>query len=207
MRVRFMLTQRSPAPGVASTPRGPGEAMLRSTLGGGSPTGRGRFPLPQRSRSSQRENEQVKLTRTKTLRGVMVAITLVALIAAAAAYAAKPKAGKYEGKVAAGYGGPQIQLTVKGGKVKDLIARMFYSCNNGPQEQTVVAPSRTYRIKGSGAFKGKSTESIGGVASETVRFEGHFTSATKATGTIRSQTVGGGETCDTQERKFTVKRK
>jgi len=149
----------------------------------------------------------VKLRRTKTLRGVMLAITLVALIAAAAAYAAKPKAGKYEGKVAAGYGGPQIQLTVKGGKVKDLIARMFYSCNNGPQEQTVVAPSRTYKIKGSGAFKGKSTESIGGVASETVWFEGRFTSATKATGTIRSQTVGGGETCDTQERKFTVKRK
>src|SRR4051794_12169401 len=92
----------------------------------------------------------------------MLAITPVGLVAAAAAYAAKPKGGKYEGKVAAGYGGPQIQLTVKGGKVKDLVARMFYSCNNGPQEQTVVAPSRTYKIKASGAFKGKSTESIGG---------------------------------------------
>ena len=47
----------------------------------------------------------------------------------------------------------------------------------------------------SGRFKNKSTEAIAGVASETVWFEVRFTSATKAVGTLRSQTVGGGETC------------
>ena len=83
---------------------------------------------------------------------------------------------------------------------------MFYSCDNGPQTQTVIAPSRSYKVT-SGRFKGKSTESIGGVASETVWFEGRFTSPTEAVGTLRSQTVGGGETCETQERKFTVNKK
>lgn len=128
------------------------------------------------------------------------------LVGAAAAYAATPRPGTFTGKVAAGYGGPQIQFKVKNGKVTGLLARMFYSCNNGPQTQTVIAPSRSYTVK-SGRFKGKSTESIGGVASETVWFEGRFTSPTKAVGTLRSQTVGGGETCETQERRFTVSRK
>ena len=140
-------------------------------------------------------------------RSVVLLALVCALALATTALAAKPKAGKFEGKVAAGYGGPQMALTVKGGKVKDLLARMFYSCNNGPQEQTVVAPSKTYKVSASGKFSGKSTESIGGVASETVWVSGRFTSPTRVTGKIRSQTVGGGETCDTQERKFTLTRK
>jgi hypothetical protein len=136
------------------------------------------------------------------------ALTLVLVVAlAAVALAAKPKGGTYEGTVAAGYGGPQFTLTVKKGKVQDVVARMFYRCNNGPQEQTVVAPSRTYKIKRSGAFSGKSTESIGGVASETVWISGKFKAGGKVTGKIRSQTVGGGETCDTLERKFSATRK
>jgi hypothetical protein len=125
-------------------------------------------------------------------------------ICAALAFAATARSGTYTGKVAAGYGGPQIQFKVKAGKVTDLLARMFYSCNNGPQTQTVVAPSRSYKLSRAGTFKGKSTESIGGIASETVWFEGRVVSATRITGKVRSQTVGGGETCDTQERKFSV---
>jgi len=45
------------------------------------------------------------------------------------------------------------------------------------------------------------------VASETVWIEGRFTSARRVTGTIRSQTVGGGATCETLERRFTLKLK
>jgi hypothetical protein len=129
---------------------------------------------------------------------------LLVLALAATALAAKPKSGKYEGTVAAGYGGPQMALVVKAGKVQDVLARMFYRCGTGSQEQTVVAPSKTYKVSKAGKFSGKSTESIGGVASETVWISGRFTSATKVTGKIRSQTVGGGETCDTQERKFSL---
>ena len=43
------------------------------------------------------------------------------------------------------------------------------------------------------------------MASETVWIEGRFTSRTRVKGTIRSQTVGGGETCETQERRFDLK--
>ena len=139
---------------------------------------------------------------SKRLIAVVAAVCLLAF--AATALAAKPRAGRYEGKVAAGYGGPQMALVVKKGKVQDVLARMFYSCNNGPQQQTVVAPSKAYKVSAAGKFSGKTTESIGGVASETVWISGRFTSATKVTGKIRSQTVGGGETCETQERKFTL---
>ena len=45
------------------------------------------------------------------------------------------------------------------------------------------------------------------MASETVWIKGRFTSRTRVTGTIRSQTVGGGETCETQERKFVLRLK
>lgn len=138
-------------------------------------------------------------------RPIVLLSLLLVLALPATAPAAAPKAGTYEGKVAAGYGGPQMALVVKGGKVRDVLARMFYSCNNGPQQQTVVAPSKSYKVSGSGRFSGKSTESIGGVASETVWIEGRFTSRTRVTGTIRSQTVGGGETCETQERRFSLK--
>ena len=136
---------------------------------------------------------------------LVLAVCAMLLICTSVAFAAV-KAGRYDGKVAAGYGAPQFTLTVKKGKVTDLVARMLYSCNNGPQQQTVVAPSKTYKIKSSGSFSGKTTESIGGVASETVWVKGKF-SGSKVTGTIRSQTVGGGETCETQERKFTARRK
>src|SRR4051812_7526194 len=108
------------------------------------------------------------------LRRAALLCLVLALVVTGAALAAKPKSGKYEGKVAAGYGGPQMQFSVKGGKVKDLIARMFYSCNNGPQQQTVVAPSKAIKVGKSGAFSSKTTESIGGVASETVWIKGKF---------------------------------
>jgi hypothetical protein len=137
----------------------------------------------------------------------LLAAACALAVPGAALAATAPKAGTYEGTVAAGYGAPQITLTVKQGKVVDLVARMFYSCNNGPQEQTVVAPPKAFKVNRSGAFSGRTVQSIGGIASETVWVNGRFTSATRAKGTIRSQTVGGGETCDTQERTFTVKRK
>jgi hypothetical protein len=136
----------------------------------------------------------------RTLVLVLAALTVFATVAVAA----EPKRGKYQGTVAAGYGGPQMAFVVKAGKVKDILARMFYSCNNGPQQQTIVAPSKAYRVSSKGRFSGKTTESIGGVASETVWIKGRFTSRTQVKGTIRSQTVGGGETCETQERKFSL---
>ncbi len=147
----------------------------------------------------------MEISPVTRIRHILLAASVVLLVCASVA-AAAVKAGRYDGKVAAGYGSPQFTVTVKKGKATKLVARMFYSCNNGPQQQTIVAPSKSYKISSKGSFSGKSTESIGGVASETVWVKGKFARG-KVTGTIRSQTVGGGETCDTQERKFTAKRR
>jgi hypothetical protein len=51
---------------------------------------------------------------------------------------------------------------------------LVVKCDNGPQTQTIVAPSKTYKVSAAGRFSGRTTESIGGVASETVWIKGRF---------------------------------
>jgi hypothetical protein len=138
------------------------------------------------------------------LRRAAVVVLAVSLAVAAAALAATPKSGQYQGKVAAGWGGPQIQFTVKGGKVQDVLARMFTRCNNGPQEQTIATPLKKFKVSKSGKFGGKSVDVFAdGVEKDTVWIKGKFVSAKKATGTIRLQAISD-NTCDTLERKFSV---
>jgi hypothetical protein len=138
------------------------------------------------------------------LRRAAVLVLALSLVVAAAALAAKPKSGNYQGKVAAGWGGPQIQFKVKGGKVQDVLARMFTRCNNGPQEQTIAVPSKKFKVSSSGKFGGKSVDTFAnGEETDTVWIKGKFTSAKKATGTIRLQAISN-NTCDTLERKFSV---
>ena len=129
---------------------------------------------------------------------------LCALALPAGSLAAKPRSGKFEGKVAAGYGGPQMALVVKRGKVQDVLARMFHQCGGGSQQQTIVAPPKRFSISRSGRFSGRSEETIEGVGTEVVWVKGRFTSASRVTGTIRSQSTGSGQTCDTLERRFTL---
>src|SRR3954447_24912407 len=136
------------------------------------------------------------------LRRAAVVVLALSLVVAAAAFAAKPKSGHYQGIVAAGWGGPQMQFTVKGGKVQDVLARMFTSCNNGPQEQTIVTPTKKFKVSKSGSFGGKAVDRFG-TEKDTVWLKGKFTSPTKATGTIRLQAISD-LTCDTQERKFSL---
>src|SRR4051812_4215489 len=135
-------------------------------------------------------------------RRTAVVVLAVSLLVVAAAFAAKPKSGDYQGTVAAGWGGPQMQFTVKGGKVQDLLARMFTRCNNGSQEQTIVTPTKKFKVSKSGSFGGKTTD-VFGTEKDTVWLKGKFTSPTKAKGTIRLQAIGD-LTCDTQERKFSL---
>jgi hypothetical protein len=95
-----------------------------------------------------------------------------------------------------------MQFTVKGGKVQDILARMFTRCNNGSQEQTIVTPTKKFKVSASGKFGGKAVDRFG-TEKDTVWLMGKFTSPTKATGTIRLQAIGD-LTCDTQERKFSL---
>jgi hypothetical protein len=136
------------------------------------------------------------------LRRAAVVVLAVSLVIAAAAFAAKPKSGHYQGIVAAGWGGPQMQFTVKGGKVQDVLARMFTRCNNGSQTQVIVTPSKKFKVSASGKFGGKSVD-VFGTEKDTVWLKGKFTSPTKAKGTIRLQSIDD-LTCDTQERKFSL---
>src|SRR3954469_1412883 len=140
----------------------------------------------------------------KPRRAAAVLVLAISLAVAAAALAATPKSGDYQGKVAAGWGAPQIQFKVKGGKVQDVLARMFARCNNGPQQQMILTPSKKFKVSRSGSFGGKSVDKFAdGLVKDTVWIKGKFKSAKKATGTIRLQELSD-NTCDTQERKFSV---
>ena len=136
-----------------------------------------------------------------------IAITMVGtlLVPAAPAAAATPRRGQYHGEVAAGYGAPQFQLTVANGRVKDVVARMFWSCNGQPVTQWVVVPLRKFKVRDNGTFSGKDTYSTTGWHEE-IWVKGTFVTRNKVRGTIRAKGYGGGETCDTQERRFTAVR-
>src|SRR3954470_23620911 len=132
----------------------------------------------------------------KPRRAAAVLVLAISLAVAAAALAATPKSGDYQGEVAAGWGAPQIQFKVKGGKVQDVLARMFARCNNGPQQQTIAVPSKKFKVSSSGKFGGKSVDTFAnGEETDTVWIKGKFTSAKKATGTIRLQAISN-NTCD-----------
>jgi hypothetical protein len=136
--------------------------------------------------------------------------SLIAIIAAALcgslavpAVAATPKAGTWKHvKVQRGY---DLRFKVAGGKVTKVVARVLEECAGSSGTSTVTfAPEAAYAVKG-GRFGKKTKESAGGVTLH-LTFRGRFTSATRASGTLRMESVVAGSRCDTYTLKWTAKR-
>jgi hypothetical protein len=135
-------------------------------------------------------------------RSLLLTLPIVALLAAPAT-AAAPKAGAWKAtKIQRGY---DMAFKVKGKKITNVVAHVLEQCDgNSTTTQTTVGPSLTWTIKGN-KFSGRKKESSDGVTLYTT-LKGRFTSASKATGILRQESIVAGSKCDTYELKFTAKR-
>ena len=133
---------------------------------------------------------------------LLLTLPVVALLAAPAT-AAAPKSGSWKAtKIERGY---SMTFKVKGSKITNVVAKVLETCDGSTtSSQTTVGPGLTWTIKG-GRFSGRKKESAEGVTLYTT-LEGRFTSAGKATGTIRQESIVAGSVCDTYKLKFTAKR-
>lgn len=141
----------------------------------------------------------------RSVRTLLVTLTVAATALTGVAFAATPKPGTFKapkGKVQRGY---DLKFTVKGNRITKLVAHVLETCDgSSTSSTTTVGPSLTWTIKG-GKFSGRKKETAHGVTVYTT-LEGRFTSATSATGTIRQESIVAGSTCDTYKLKFTAKR-
>ncbi len=122
---------------------------------------------------------------------------------AAAASAASPKPGKWKSTyVQLGY---ELTFTVSDGKVKRFGGYVLEQCDGASfRTQTAVSVDRAMKIK-DGKFSIRETVKDSGVTVITT-VKGHFTSARKAVGTVRSESVVAGSTCDTYKLDWKAKR-
>jgi hypothetical protein len=137
------------------------------------------------------------------MRRILLLTLPVVVLLAAPATAAAPKAGSWKAtSIQRGY---SMTFKVKGKKITNVVAKVLETCaGESTSSQTTVGPGLTWTIKGN-KFSKRIKESSGGVTLYTT-LEGRFTSATKATGTIRQESIVAGATCDTYKLKFTAKR-
>ena len=133
---------------------------------------------------------------------LLLTLPVLALLAAPAT-AAAPKAGSWKAtKIQNGY---SMTFKVKGKKITNVVAKVLETCSGeSTSSQTTVGPGLTWTIKGN-KFTGRKKETDGALTLYTT-LEGRFTSATKATGTIRQESIVAGARCDTYKLKFTAKR-
>ncbi|HEX8206267.1 MAG TPA: hypothetical protein VF587_09435 [Solirubrobacteraceae bacterium] len=139
------------------------------------------------------------------MRRFLLLVTIATTAFAGVAFAAAPKSGTFKagrGQIQNGY---DLKFTVKGGKIKNLVAHVLETCDGASTSTvTTVGPSLAWKITG-GKFNGRKKETQEGVTLYTT-LKGRFTSATTAKGVLRQESIVAGSTCDTYELKFTAKR-
>jgi len=139
----------------------------------------------------------------RTLILILAALTVFAAVAAAAT----PRTGTFKaakGEVQRGYD-LKFKVDRKGKRIKGLVAHVLETCDgSSTSSTTTVGPGLSWSVK-NGRFSGRKKESSGGVTLYTT-LTGRFTSATRATGTIRQESIVAGSQCDTFKLKFTAKR-
>jgi hypothetical protein len=139
------------------------------------------------------------------MRRFLMLVTIATTAFTGVALAATPTGGTFKagkGRVQRGY---DLKFTVKGSKIKNLVAHVLEDCSGeSTSSTTTVGPKLSWTIKG-GKFSGRKKETSGSLTLYTT-LEGKFTSATTAKGTIRQESIVAGATCDTHKLKFTAKR-
>jgi hypothetical protein len=121
----------------------------------------------------------------------------------AAAGAAGPKAGKWESTyVQLGY---ELSFRVSKGKVKKFGGYVLEQCDgSSTRTQTAVSVDKAMKIK-NGKFSVREKVTDSGVTVITT-VKGRFTSRKKAVGTVRSESIVAGSTCDTYKLDWKAKR-
>ena len=141
-------------------------------------------------------------------RAALLAIVAIFAVLSGVAYAAKPRTGTFKaakGQVQLGY---DLKFKVdKGGtRISNLVAHVLERCDgSSTSSTTTVGPGLTWAVSKTGKFSGRKKESANGVTLYTT-LTGTFTSAGKAVGTIRQESIVAGSTCDTLKLKFTATR-
>ena len=136
------------------------------------------------------------------------ALIASSLVLAAPAAAATPKDGRYvapEGKVQLGYD-LAFKVSKGGKKISGLVANVLESCSGSSMSTvTTVAPKLSWTVR-NGRFSGRKKEVYGDLTAYTT-LKGRFTTAGKAVGIVRQETIVAGSTCDTYELDFVALRK
>jgi len=139
------------------------------------------------------------------MRRIIILVTIATTAFGGVALAGSPRNGTFkagQGQVQRGY---DLKFTVKGNKIKNLVAHVLETCaGSSTSSTTTVGPGLTWAIRG-GKFSGRKKETSGGVTLYTT-LKGRFTSPSTAKGIIRQESIVAGSTCDTYELKFTAKR-
>ncbi len=138
---------------------------------------------------------------------LILALTALTVFAAVAV-AATPKTGTFKagkGQVQRGYD-LKFKVDRKGKRISNLVAHVLETCDGSSYSSTTtVGPGLTWAVK-NGRFSARKRERAHGVTLYTT-VTGRFTSATRATGTIRQESIVAGSMCDTFKLKFTAKRR
>lgn len=130
----------------------------------------------------------------------LLTLTLIALLSVSAvAVAATPSSGTWKGtKLTLG---SKLKFTVKGGKIKNISARVLADCDGSDTEvSTTFAPDSSWKVRG-GKFSGRHKEKAKGVTAY-FTFKGRFTSSTRASGKLRFESIVAGSKCDTYDLDF-----
>lgn len=143
------------------------------------------------------------------MKRILILILAALTVFAAVAVAATPRTGTFKagkGQVQRGYDLKFKVVDRKGKRISNLVAHVLETCDGSSYSSTTtVGPGLTWAVK-NGRFSGRKKKSAHGVTLYTT-LTGRFTSATRATGTIRQESIVAGSMCDTFKLKFTAKRR
>ncbi len=146
------------------------------------------------------------------MKRALALVLAVLSVSAAVAVAAKPKAaapntGTFKaakGEVQRGYD-LQFKVNRTGTRITKLVAHVLETCDGSSYSSTTtVGPGLKWTVQ-NGRFSGRKKETASGVTLYTT-LEGRFTSANRAKGTIRQESIVAGSYCDTYKLKFSAKR-
>lgn len=142
------------------------------------------------------------------MRTILVLALATLTVFATVAVAATPRTGTFKagkGQVQRGYD-LKFKVDRKGKRINNLVAHVLETCGGSSYSSTTtVGPGLTWAVK-NGRFSGRKRETAHGVTLYTT-LKGRFTSATRATGTIRQESIVAGSMCDTLTLKFTATRR
>ncbi|WP_217915290.1 hypothetical protein [Miltoncostaea marina] len=144
------------------------------------------------------------ITVTAAVPALVAALAIPAVAATPAPKPPAPKAGAWTHvTVQRGY---DLAFRVAGGRVTKVVANVLEDCTGETVSRVATfAPDASYPVKG-GRFGRKTVERFDGLTAR-IDFRGRFTSRTRATGTLKMETIVAGSVCTTYTLRWTARRR